>query len=229
MKASIDVALLHHLFVEVNDFDEILATVAQPPIAPALCAQISKALSGNPHRADDKNSTARDTQFELVVASTLSRSGYHVEFVEPDLRCHRDDESFVVAVKRIKAGGKLQTRLKAGWQQVVNSGLQGIVVVDVSCILNPKDAPFVAADAMRAQDFISSLLTDHVKSTTVGMRHALTPGYVFGLLFHAAIPVVIRPDTLTYERLWATANVLPPDHPKTHDLRRILRDVPRWR
>lgn len=223
--AGVDVALLHHLFVEVNDFDAILRAFGHSPVGPALRRQIGRALSGNPHRTDDNNSAARDWQFELVVAATLLGS-YRVHFTEPDLRCHSSDEDFGVAVKRVRSATKVRTRLKEAAKQIANSTTEGVIVVDVSCVINPDDDPLVAKTAAAAERHVETLLNNFTVRSRDDFLRAGAHSAVFGLIFHVAIPVVVRPDTLTYQRLWATTNVRPLDHLQTAQLCQVLSNVP---
>jgi hypothetical protein len=104
----------------------------------------------NPER-----SPGRDAQFELLVAALCVRAQLDPVFDEsPDLRCKLSDETFGLAVKRIKSPPErfdegLQATIRKAADQIERSCLPGIIIIDVSQSLNPSNwrVPLEIADA----------------------------------------------------------------------------------
>jgi hypothetical protein len=93
---------------------------------------------------DRTNSTGRDRQSELYVAAICAKAGMQPIFVEPDLQCRFNDGTWSLAVKRIKSANKFAHHIKKAVEQIENAALPGIVVADISLMLNPANARIVS-------------------------------------------------------------------------------------
>jgi len=113
-------------------------------------------LGGADKEEEDRNSTARDTQFELYVASTLMMGGVLVKFDEPDLHFNYGKEFIGVAIKRLKSLKQLEKRVKAGVMQIEKSGRRGFIAVNLDTFL--KKVRLVGEDADRFVQFDKSNL-----------------------------------------------------------------------
>lgn len=88
---------------------------------------------------DVRNSPGRDVQCELYVAAVCMKAGMSPIFDEPDVRCSCDGNTYGIAVKRCKSYHKFERRIRGAVEQVQRAGLRGIVVSDVSVMLNSEN------------------------------------------------------------------------------------------
>jgi hypothetical protein len=141
----------HELFdtaVEANrDLNQIAFALMQ--LAPRIPreemgARLRKLLVDNVLPQDDPDhSPGRDAQCELFVAGLCVKAGFEPVFNEsPDIRCNLASQTIGVAVKRIKApperfNRRFEQRVREASRQIVNSGLPGVIVADISRSFNP--------------------------------------------------------------------------------------------
>lgn len=92
-------------------------------------------LGGADKEGEDRNSKARDTQFELYVASNFMMGGVPIKFGEPDLHIYYGDELVGVAIKRLKSPQKLIRRVKEAVKQIVKSGRRGFIAANLDIFL----------------------------------------------------------------------------------------------
>jgi hypothetical protein len=123
-------------------------------IEKGIMVKIEVMLGGADKEEEDRNSIARDTQFELYVASTLMMGGIMVQFDEPDLRFHYGEELMGVAVKRLKSPKQLEKRVKAGVAQLEKSTKRGFIAVNLDMFL--KKVRLVGEDSDRFAQFDKS-------------------------------------------------------------------------
>lgn len=95
-----------------------------------------------------KNSAARNYLFEVMVASKFNNpaKGLNVEFIATnDLKLSYRDYSYLIECKRIESPKKLIERVKEAKKQILRAldnsikvKTKGIIVVDISKIINPE-------------------------------------------------------------------------------------------
>jgi hypothetical protein len=105
----------------------------QRPATPFTAAMLSKALEGADHTEHDQNFAARNTQFELYVASLLAMGGAEVRLGEPDLRILYRGVDVGIAVKRMSSVNvnTLEKRLLEGVDQILRSTSEGLVALNI--------------------------------------------------------------------------------------------------
>jgi hypothetical protein len=91
------------------------------------------------------NTAGRDVQCELYVAAICMKAGTSPTFDEPDVCCTVDGLGFGIAVKRIKSPGMFKERIREAVKQIERASLPGIVVADVSVMLNPTNERIIQA------------------------------------------------------------------------------------
>ena len=93
---------------------------------------LQDALGGAESPDGDRHTKARDTEFELYVASVLALAGATVRFCEPDLKVVVPGGAAGIACKRLtsRKADKLATRLRGAALQIERSGRPGYVAVD---------------------------------------------------------------------------------------------------
>lgn len=206
LPTSKELSVLNRLYLEVEDFETIRKYLGMEPEVDGWQRHVQRALDGSTLKEADVNDSARNTQFELIVAALFRDAGFDVKLVEPDL-CVRDAEGdFAVAIKRVRSNTKIVTRIKEGEDQIVRSGRRGILALDLSSVINPSDAP---ADKTRAQQALrenSSYFRENIKR----LRQQLRMDQVFGILFHdARLLRGVQDLTFSYQRNWFITNTLP--------------------
>lgn len=89
---------------------------------------------------DEKNSPGRDAQAEAFVFAVCKNARTNPLFEEPpDITCQVKGRKYGVAVKRIKNLSKIRTRLVKGARQMYESGLPGIISVELTIAVNPEN------------------------------------------------------------------------------------------
>ncbi len=112
--------------------------LAKVPLPPEFQTRL-KRLSKDTALPQDgsANTVGRDLQCELYVAAICMKAGTSPTFDEPDVRCAVNGLKFGVAVKRVKSPGRFEDRVREAEKQIEKVGLPGIVVADISVMLNP--------------------------------------------------------------------------------------------
>ena len=129
----------HRMLVDIDDLTNIVETLCGSSLQ-GWRSSISSVLSGGLLRTDEiKHSRARDTQFELVLATMLARAGYHPRLEEPDLVVEIRGREIGIAAKRPRSRPKLQHVAKRAGHQIVRSNIPGIVAMDATIVANPED------------------------------------------------------------------------------------------
>lgn len=89
-------------------------------------------LSGAELEEDDRNTLARNTQFELYVAAILTMGGASVVLGEPDLRMlFINSEHVGVAAKRLSSENQLERRIREGIKQIQQSKMRGFIALNL--------------------------------------------------------------------------------------------------
>ena len=88
---------------------------------------------------NEQNSPGRDAQAEVFVFGVCKKADMSPVFEEPDVTCEVKGKRFGVAVKRIKNLSKLATRVSEGTRQIHKTGRPGLISVEVTLAVNPKN------------------------------------------------------------------------------------------
>jgi hypothetical protein len=89
---------------------------------------------------DRERSSGRDTQFELFVAAICQAAGFlPVDYREPDVTCTVQGIQMAIAAKRIKSESQVKKRIPKAMIQIQESGLSGVIALDTSVALNPRN------------------------------------------------------------------------------------------
>ena len=131
-----------------------------------------------------KDSWGRDTQCELFVAAICSVAGLPPKLSEPDITLRFAGTSWGVAVKRIKNEKNFRKRIKEGIEQIAHTGLPGVIIADVSMMLNRENARIdaeVPDEVFRqaAQETQKRFLANYDSSFLEWTRGTKTRGIVF--------------------------------------------------
>lgn len=180
----------HRALAELHDFDQIATTLCSAPEIQGWRERVVEALGGGILRTDEKRHIrARDTQFELAVAAFLRRKGCEIEFAEPDIVATAHGVTFAIAAKRPRSRRNLDNVIRDAGNQLLRGGVNGLVAVDTSVIVNPDDNHFITHKLSDDEQVISSQaieLARHIMAVAVkrfGNTHA------YGVLTRLALPM----------------------------------------
>ena len=133
-----------------------LACAPRGQVAPKLAAMLTGPAL--PVDEDADSNYARNIQFELLLASTLSRAGYMPVLGEhPDVRIEPNGRAILFECKRVFSPAKVSVRIRDAGEQLRRdlkhhpSSSLGVVVVSLSPLLNPTGDAFQMPNRERGQ------------------------------------------------------------------------------
>jgi hypothetical protein len=88
---------------------------------------------------DTQKSPGCDAQTELFVFALCQKGGLAPRLTEPDIVCSVAGRRVALAVKRVKGMNKLTDRIREGASQVKKSGLNGIVLAEITLAVNRRN------------------------------------------------------------------------------------------
>jgi hypothetical protein len=153
-------------------------------------------LSGPPLLADENPSStnaARNTLFELYLASRIAAGGLPVEVGEhPDLTCRLGVAEILIECKRPFAPTAVGRAVKQAYGQLKRqipsrpAGTFGLIAVSVARILNPGDSFLSYYDERRASERLSQMLLEisEQEETRKALLEVAKDGQIVGALFH---------------------------------------------
>jgi hypothetical protein len=137
--------------------------------------KLEEMLSGTDTPEDDRNHLARNTQFELYIAALFTMGDLPCVLEEPDLRFEHLGRPHGVAAKRVRSFRKAAKNALKAADQVLASGLPGVVAVNVDVLLKTSATlpgpDTTLADCLAVVEKIERLMSEreHVVATmTVG-------------------------------------------------------------
>lgn len=152
---------------EVNDLMWILRGVRTNPPA-GLTEKLRIIVSGSDFSALDKNTEARNVQFELRIASCFCQAGCEVDLTHTDVIAVSKDYAFFVECKRVTKPQQLQRRLieaakqlKARMPDMLNNRpAYGIVAADVTKAVYAHDGLLCGSTA----EFIGQTIQEKISA-----------------------------------------------------------------
>ena len=162
----------------------------------ALRRKLEIVLSGPPLLADENASStnaARNTLFELYLASRIAAGGLPVELGEhPDLTCRLGVAEILIECKRPFAATGVDRAIKQAHAQLKRQipsrppGAFGLIAVSVARVLNPGDSFLGYYDEHRASEGLSRMLLaiSEQETTKAALLDVAKDGLIVGALFH---------------------------------------------
>jgi hypothetical protein len=144
-----------------------------------------------PDDEDAASNQSRNTPFEIVIASTLTRAGLKAELGEPDVHVTWDSGTVYIACKRMFSVRAIRDRIDEAGAQIRrrlddNPSAVGLIAMSLSRLLNSSRAAVNVNDRGAAQaaliDWIEQTVTQNVGGLAIADTGAA------GLLFHASSP-----------------------------------------
>ena len=205
----------HRLLIEVDDLDVILRTLSEQPAVEGWQDKVQATLSGGILRTHDQDAcAARNTQFELLVASIIRRAGYAIRLGdtlngEPDVIASSNAGLLAVEAKRPRSSAKLRRNIRIGQRQMAQHGLTGLVAIDLSILENPSDKHFTTTDFAQTHESLVQRFLETSSYVRWAETRNIDTSVVFGLLTHVALPVW-EPDerTLSFIQRWPVVSLI---------------------
>jgi len=163
--------------------------------------KIRKVLSGPllPKDEDQNSNEARNTLFELSLASKLSAAGLKASLgLGADVECEISGKQVLIECKRPFSGSAINKRIREARKQVESNlkntrpGSRGVIAVSLSKIMNPTDKFFAFLEESSAKDKLADLLEIEAEKS----RNTLTElgNKIIGIIFHVITPCANRKD-----------------------------------
>ena len=205
---SLDIHLLHRAAYEVPQLMRVVEELSKPPAVSGWQQRVRKVVRGSSLPAPEGKSEPRDIQFELFTAALCRRAGYAIELTEPDIVIHSGSMIFSLAAKRPSSSKRISKTIQKASSQIVDSGIPGIVVLDVSQLLNPTFALLHTSHRTAALSEITRLTNDFVDHNRAVIRSLVHPDMVFGVMVRMeALTMLGDPQRLGSATRWTIANL----------------------
>lgn len=176
--------------------------------SPALREKLSRAVGGphSPSMEGPKNSGARNTMFELVLAADWKTAGAELELGEPDIRVRFGGATFAVECKRPFSARSVRANIHDAASQLATllnapgcADFFGVVAVSLSRVFNPDTRPWFAPEREGKQaidDALIELINRHKyewKWNTDRFHQRIA-----AVMFYLAVPWDINGERLIY-------------------------------
>lgn len=176
----------HQIAIEIHQLHTGITELNESLYFPDWSKKLNFLVSGTELPEIDKNYSARNYQFELYIAGLLKKSGIEPICEEPDIQIKRETLEFGVAVKRPNSFKKLDENLRKARNQIVETDIPGLIIIDVTRISNQPN--YIARS-----DSISSVTNHLIKFLDLffeknynSMRSIVDHQLVFGIVLHIA-------------------------------------------
>jgi hypothetical protein len=208
--------LSHRAHLEIDDLRLIAQYLPEIPSRHDWRIDFQRLIKGAALPAvGSRDTRARDFQFEFVTAAMLRRAGFDVERAEPDIIIRSTPSPIAVAAKRLVSPNSLVRQCQRAVRQIRASGLDGVVVVDVTDMIYDPNL-IVQAESFRDAHFtVSEAVSERLRSEAPGIRRRLDPRTVIALIFYVA--VLVRANAsgdVGYVRGWTFANLCDAKDPR---------------
>jgi hypothetical protein len=187
-RRSIDSDLFPQANLELEDLEFIVSSSDALTIQ-SFKRHLEEIVSGHVSPHEERKSRPRDFQFELLIASTLKSNGISARLEEPDVVFDVNGTSFSIAAKRPKSTQKLGTNLRKAEKQLVAKGLDGLIALDLSAILNPQNNALRVGTFAAARQFVETWLGNFVRVNRDQIVADARPLAALGVFLYVAIMV----------------------------------------
>lgn len=144
-------------------------------------------------QGDKRKSTGRDAQAEAFVFAVCRNAGMNPLLEEPDVVCEVGQERFGIAVKRLKALSQFEKRLKNAAKQIQGSGLLGVISLEVTLAVNPKNHSIVTTQGeSEVQRWWVRQMRERVNQLDERVLPSIGARGVLGVFLHEHCPIRIR-------------------------------------
>ena len=185
-----------YALAEIVEFHQIfLALKEEDP--KVLGPKLIHCLSGSLDPADEtvRNNVARNTIFELALASEWRTAGVNVQIGDPDLRLMVGAQEFLVECKRPFDWSGIVRSLKDAKRQISKSGARekpgtpkGVIAISLTKIV-ARGERILWADSMADKDKLGEIIQQELAANRWRWWNEVRfDGSVAGVLFHLSMP-----------------------------------------
>ena len=200
--------------MELGDFPNTLREI-QPSI---LSDRLKKAFKGPilPIEENFNTNEARNTMFELALASFLSSAGFEVRLqgqhgpYYSDIEAKLGDRRFVIECKRLLSEKRFQEQLDHASDQLdsfLNQDHEafGIIAIDITKLENRGNDIYSASNSISAKIGLGNLLESALRENWNSLKKVRNKR-IIGLLLYIHTPAYLRDESLLtaakYLALW---------------------------
>jgi len=183
---------LHYSICEFGDLIVIAEQLRKKDEDPGIVALLARLASDDSSPHVGSETPGRDVQFELYCAAVCRRARFSVRSAEPDLVVvplvgHAANLGQIgVAVKRVKSLGQLPKRISEGGKQLASSK-PGIVIVDISMLLNREDSFFMINPGAEGIDQVAHIVDSYVNAQISSFITHVNRRSTVGIIFQAKL------------------------------------------
>jgi hypothetical protein len=187
----------HHLqfVISLTESLELLSTFRYINTIDAKLARykLRKVLVGPflPIDEDQNSNEARNTLFELNLASKLAATGFEPTLGEADIEITIQERQVLIECKRPAARKSVRTAIKSGRNQLnfrlksKPSGSRGIIAVSMSKAINTRDDFLLYSEESSAKEMLGDLVESEANKTKTVWPNL--GGKIIGVLFYLSI------------------------------------------
>jgi hypothetical protein len=207
-----ELKLVHQALDDLGELELIVDELGSPEVFPVWRERFEAGLTGKSFPEHDQSFTpGRDTQFELYFAAACKRGGLPVRPAEPDLLVSLSGMEIAAALKRVKSAHKFVSRVHAANRQLRKNGKQGLVVVDVSMMLNPTNIGWATSDVETAMKGVERIVDQLFEEHDSKLRNAVYSSSTLGILSIFKVMGFLLPEhqffTIRYLRMMGVQGV----------------------
>ena len=210
LTVSIDVPLFAQALLEIQVIDTIVRGLTQPSPLPGWERRVQEILRGAAKPQDELNfSAARDFQFELVLAASLRLVGYEVALEEPDVVVKSVLPRIGFAAKRPRSLQTVEANVRAADKQISRSRMAGVIALDLSLLMSPKNLPVTVDDPAIAEKLIIQTVDGFIHDNHERIADVIDHRWTFGILVYGSVLLQRRDFSVATYRRWSVANLAP--------------------
>ncbi len=216
--------------MELREFPETLGHIDRT----ILRERFEKAFRGPivPSDEDTNTNEARNTAFELAIASLLSSAGFSVQLEKEhsDIEARLGDLRFVIECKRLLSTKRLEERLGEASKQLSrflanHEDAFGLIAVDLTKLSNQGEKIYEAQNSMMAELGLGDLLETTLRENLNSLRK-IADKRIVGLMFYVHTPAYLREESLlTAAKQFALWPLCPPATPEMEALKAFASKV----
>jgi hypothetical protein len=151
-------------FIEgFRDYYELREILKSDTIFKTSVNDLNKIFGGNRLSLEDKDTTARNYQYQLYIGSFFEKRGVPVLYQEPDLEILFNNQRIGMAVKRVSSIDKITSRIREAEKQIEKSGIDGIIVISLDNIINREEFSISKEDWEQLYNITESKLENFLK------------------------------------------------------------------
>lgn len=170
---------------EIHDFMDVYEAFQNvpPDRLTSIVHKLNKAVNGpiNAMEETPKSTTARNFLFEAVVAAKANNPSNGIQAIlhaESDTGISIEGKKIWVECKRISTPDNIESNIRGASKQLesilkkkVGSGHRGIVALDVSKIVNPKDQIFVSNNDSELLESVDQMMDKFIRKYSSIWQH----------------------------------------------------------